>query len=381
VIHPSQWELIRYPPEGYEFVFSKTMWDKGIEKIMERPPVIHALYNCFLSKFIPVPIAKAYLQKYTKIPEADLIFSYNHLVFKKKPWIVNIEWLHMLTGANIKHLFQYRKVVEKAFSSNYCKGILTWNEVAKRSILMNLNCGRFQDKLEVVYPAVSKKGFVKKYNKEKVKLLFVGAGGPSDHMSFLHKGGLELIEAFILLDEIYNNLELVIRSPIFEHTKRRIRHYSNIRLIEQKIPWSMLEQEFKSADIFVHPTHYANSFSILDAMSYELPIITSDVYNNPEWVEDGVTGFIIKTSDKIPYYWKNLIPSGPTLMLRQFNDAIRKVDRRIVQELVKKISILVEDGGLRRRMGRAAKQEIEEGKFSIKQRNKKLKEIFDQAVI
>ena len=54
------------------------------------------------------------------------------------------------------------------------------------------------------------------------------------------------------------------------------------------------------------------------------------------------------------------------------------VDPKVVEELADKTSILIENEDLRRRMGRAGRQEIETGKFSIEKRNEKLKRIFDE---
>jgi regulator of replication initiation timing len=51
-----------------------------------------------------------------------------------------------------------------------------------------------------------------------------------------------------------------------------------------------------------------------------------------------------------------------------------------VNQIVEKTSLLVENASLRRRLGRQARASIEEGKFSIKNRNTKLKRIFDEAV-
>lgn len=40
---------------------------------------------------------------------------------------------------------------------------------------------------------------------------------------------------------------------------------------------------------------------------------------------------------------------------------------------------MIKDKGVRRKMGRAGRKEIETGKFSIEKRNEKLKRIFDEA--
>jgi len=137
-----------------------------------------------------------------------------------------------------------------------------------------------------------------------------------------------------------------------------------------------LEQEFKSADIFLLPAHSSQDVAVLDAMSYELPVITTDVWANPEFVEDGTTGFVIKKSDKLSYYIENFIL---TSSLFRRSEAYKTADPRMVEELVAKTSALIENQELRRRMGKAGRKEIEAGKFSIGKRNEKLKRIFDEA--
>ncbi len=112
-------------------------------------------------------------------------------------------------------------------------------------------------------------------------------------------------------------------------------------------------------------------------MSYELPIITTDVWANPELVSDGKTGFVIKKSGKIQYYTENFIPnwSAP----ESLKIIKRMTDHKVVKELVEKTCMLIEDENLRKRMGRAGRQEIESGKFSIEKRNEKLKRVFEEA--
>ena len=137
-----------------------------------------------------------------------------------------------------------------------------------------------------------------------------------------------------------------------------------------------MEQEFKSADIFFFPAHDAPSFVILDAMSYELPVVTIDGVGNSEIVEDIKTGFVVDRSEKVPYFTGNLFPNSGT---PQFKKAIKTPDPKVVDGLVDKVSILIENEELRRKMGKVGRWEVEQGKFSIEKRNEKLKRIFDEA--
>ena len=116
--------------------------------------------------------------------------------------------------------------------------------------------------------------------------------------------------------------------------------------------------------------------SLLDAMSYELPIITTNAYANAELVTDGQTGLVINPSKKVPYYLDKYLPDGST---PKFRKAIRVMDNDVVTELVAKTSLLIENTELRRKMGKAGREEIEHGRFSIRNRNENLKRIFDEA--
>jgi glycosyltransferase involved in cell wall biosynthesis len=53
---------------------------------------------------------------------------------------------------------------------------------------------------------------------------------------------------------------------------------------------------------------------------------------------------------------------------------------KLIDEIVDKVSLLIENSSLRKRMGRYGRKLVERGKFSIKERNKKLKRIYEKAI-
>jgi glycosyltransferase involved in cell wall biosynthesis len=366
--------LLQYPPEGYEFTTQDTNWDK-VTKFASGIDTFYSFQKKFLSKLIPMNLAKAYLEQFKKPPKGTVLtYATGHLVFRKEPWVVDFEYVTQLAGYGIRHFKKYKKLIEKVLASGYCKKIICWTEASKRSVLWNLNCKEFEHKIEVVPLAVRKKGFTKTYDEKRVKLLFVGSANiPGE---FELRGGREVLEAFSYLKKKYDNLELVIRSDMASEIKSKYSQIEGIRIIDTVIPWEELEQEFKSTDIFLLPANSSQDVAVLDAMSYELPVVTSDVWANPEWVQDGKTGFVITKSGKIPYYIGNYIPdwSSPECMR-----VYRTADPEVVAQLVEKTSILIEDKELRRRMGKAGRKQIETGNFSITKRNEKLKRIFDEA--
>jgi len=368
------------PPPGYEFITTAGFWDKMGTKG-------HSMVESYLYKVGLASLPWHYIKPkveavFKRPPEGTcLTFAWNHLIFRKEPWVIQVEWPEMLTGWSYTFFRLLKRKVEQTLASPYCRKIITWSEVARDSFFSNLDCSSFEHKMEIVPLAIPPKDFTKNYNDNKVVFLFVGSThmkGRTDY-NFNLKGGKEVLEAFAILNQKYDNLELVLRAEIPEKHRKMCQSFSNIRLIEKPIPWKELEQEYKSADIFLFPGHDTPFGVILEAMSYELPVITTDVYGNRELVTDGVTGFVIRSSEVVSYYSGNYA-TRPMTGPKQWKDASLSIDPKVIQELVEKVSLLIENGELRREMGRAARHEVETGRHSINYRNQKLKQIFDEAL-
>jgi glycosyltransferase involved in cell wall biosynthesis len=158
--------------------------------------------------------------------------------------------------------------------------------------------------------------------------------------------------------------------------KKKYGGLANLKIIEKIIPWEQLEEEWATADIFVMPTRITPYQVILDAMSYELPIVTLDVFANGELVQDGRTGFLVEDSRKAAYQKFVFRPTPYTRM----TEALEKVNVAVVRRLIDKIALLVDNPSLRRQMGKSGRWEVEHGKFSLRRRNEALKAAFDEAL-
>lgn len=372
--------ILKYPPQGYEFIFSGKSISKKPQlgkKIRSAVPLkknsVRRLLWCQLRWYIGDTFQKT-------SADADLIFSPHKLIFsKKKPWVVVIEYVGDFCPImyDIKHLWLYRSFIEKVLSSKWCKKIMPYLDTEKLTLFKGLNCERFKDKIEVVNLALLPKNFEKEYGKDKISLLFLGTVHKSNIPgSFEERGGIELLEAFKILNKRYNNIELVIRAPVppYIHNKySQILAEKNVKIFEQVLSRGEWERIMKNADIFLFPGYITPALTILDAMSYELPVVATNWRGNYEMVKNGETGFFIRPpfglNPDLPLTYeakKTLFAHGPDMCL--------------VKGLAEKTSMLIEDEKLRRRMGIAGRREIETGKFSIKRRNEKLKEIFDEAI-
>ena len=375
-IHPAHQVMLSYPPDGYEFVGADSPWDRSMKTLIRSDLVYHALASA-VDRLLPLHLIKARLEGVLKPSPrgVDLTYAVNHAVFRREPWVIFLECVTAPAGFTMARLRRRRRMVEQAFASSYCRKILVCSELTQKSVLTSLDCRQFEEKLEVVHFAAPAKDFTKTYHADKVRLLFLGtANAPG---AFELRGGREVLEAFSHLAQRYDNLELVVRSDVPHRIKAKYQGHVGIRFIEGVIPWGQLDELCKSADIFLFPAYYSTWMAILDAMSYELPVITTDAYANPEMVQDGISGFVIETST-IPRWSEGFTPPN-TAKDPNYGRAIRNMDRQIVRGLVDRLSLLIDNPGLRRRMGRAARWEVEEGKFSITRCNLKLKEIFDEA--
>lgn len=367
-------QLLR-SPEGYEFLIPQTLSEKTL-KIAGKFSLSHSALNR-LDGMIPIYLIKPYVERFKKIPkDTDLTYSIAHLVFRKEPWVVELETIANFIGGNQRFLKKYGGLIERVLASKYCKKIIFFNNAGMKSVLQHLDCSKFEHKMERANLAVCKKDFNKSFNGKMIKLLYVNSANNLGYFDL--KGGKEVLKAFTILSKKYANIELVVRSDVPQYIKNEYKGIGNIHFMEKAVSRELLEREYQFADILLAPGYTTPLWAILDAMSYELPVVATDVWCTSELVDDGTTGLLVPKSEVLLNY-----PGSLAFNARppQFLNAIRTVDTQVAQQLADKTSMLIENEELRRRMGKAGRQQIEKGKFSIDERNRRLKKIFDEATL
>jgi glycosyltransferase involved in cell wall biosynthesis len=371
-------ELVLHPPEGYRFITPKGRSER-VFRFLAKYDVSYKL-QAFMGNLIPIQLLKSYFGK-LKSPPKDSILTYSltHLVLRKEPWILDMaNELPYLLAWSEKHLKKYKDKIKEVLNSNYCRKIICRVNKGKEAFLATFG-EELEEKVKVIYWAATPKNFKKRYDRDEVKILFVNSANINttqfNASHFCAKGGLEVLEAFIKLSSQYKNLKLTIRSSMPKNLKDKYASIPNLRLIDQSIPWPELEKEWKTADIFVLPNHGNTPAQVFyDAMSYELPIITTDTWANGEIVEDGRTGFLIHDPLSARYTINGVMYLNHPSFKR---DVLAGPVSTIVKELVKKISLLIEDPELRRTMGKMARRKNE---FLFKTRNRRLKDILDTCI-
>ncbi len=380
-MHVMHERLVAFPPAGYEFVQADTLSETLVKTTMRWD------FSRFLvssaSTVVPTGLLKSWLGQWSKPPAGTaLTYTVDHLVFRPEPWVLEVNDFAgaLVQGNNPAQLIRYKRIVERSLASSQCRKIRCWSEASRRSLLEDMNSEGFQHKIEVIYYSSPANAFTKDYNEGankdgKIKLLFVGSGASA---GIFEAGAWELFEAFALLCQRYENLELLVRSGVPANIKARYGGMQNLRILEDLLPWEVLEYEYKSADIYIHPTYNTSPATFLDAMRYELPIVTIDSWANAEYVEEGKTGLVAPASEKMPRYYKNT--HQPTFFTPEFVKTMRTPDHSAAEELAGRVATLIEDAELRRQMGKAGRWEVEQGKFSQIKVNEKLGRMFDEAI-
>jgi glycosyltransferase involved in cell wall biosynthesis len=371
-------ELAPYPPQGYEFVLPKTSGERLIPALSQRS-FTPGLYT-FLGQVAPLSLLRSFLHsKMASVPDdCDLVYCCHHFSFRKQPWVAEIDaiWDPIGPGYRVFRLFQ--PIVERIIRARSCRGVLVFSDFSKQVLLSGLRHPDASEKVTVLPRAVRPKSAVARHDNEDFHLLFMGSANLAGE--FEMRGGKEVLDAFRILSAHYPGVCLTIRSDIPADIARRyedVLALPSVRWISDRVSAEKLEQLYTSANALVLPGHYDNWLVVLEAMSYSLPVIATDIYANHERIHDGRTGLLVRTSRHVPYYQGGLPLFTFT---RRFQRAIRHVDPAVVEDLVAKMVMLVEDRDLTRRMGHVAKAEVANGSFSIVNRNKVLKKVLDRAM-
>ncbi len=356
-VHPQFAEIFNYPPQNVKYYYSLSKEDYNSELTRKKRAMIIKLHGLGIPRMAFIPNAEKY----------ELIHSTRGILpLNRKPWIIDIESGAAFSGLNWNDLRNplMQRIIIKMLSSQYCKKIIPQSESAKKSLLENVDCSKFKNKIETVYLAYHTTK-LKRKKSNKIRLSFIGR-------NFYEKGGHHLLESFKILDKKYpGKLKLKYKGKVPEGKKLNLPNIEYLGNIPD--PKEFYDAIFGDCDIYVQPTT-VDSFgvSILEAMSTGLPIVCTDDFTLPELVQDGYNGFLVKSP--VHWYDHRFDLAGKYMKLAS------KTSPETVNQLVEKISILVENPKLRERMGKNSFKLVSTGKFSIKERNKKLRRIYDEAL-
>ena len=373
---PLHWlykELQKNPPAGYVVLLPQTVTVNKFSTLLSKNR--SSIYKKIVYHTNAIPYLLYQLRDNVTIPEnTDLIYAAQHIVSTSKHWVVDVELASTLSGYS--DLTLAKGIIAKKLQQKNCKKIIAWSEWAKRTIVQSFNDKTIHDKIKVVrYTTNAKK--IQNRKGSVVRLLFMGSANIGNMLNFEYKGIYETIDAFIALQkEFGDKIQLVIKSKIPGELRDRVLKNKGIVLIDKIISSQEIQDLYLTSDIFPHIGYETMNFSVLEAMSYGLPVIATNIFNTPELIQDGKNGFLIQPPNIEKFYSKYELPNEHSL---SYLKEVRKARSYMTEKLVEKLRLLIEDQNFKNKMSVAAHGTIEQGEFSITHRNELLKNIFDEA--
>jgi len=343
-------DLLGYPPKGINYINPLTR--QGIITSKKKFMFLNKLKGIVRDSFdkIGVPIANAHHANYEG--KYDLLHCAHCLSLENRPWVADFEsyWQMWISGRRTK---EGRKKVYDIIKRENCKKIMCWSEKTKENIL------RFfpdmKEKLEVVYPGIPLHVKRKKISRDKIRILYSAR-------YFWIKGGLISLEVFKRIKKNHPEVEIIFISDTPEKIKKRYKEIKFCNLMPQEKLFDLL----KETDIFFYPSFIDTfGFMVLESMSFGVPVITLNTHETEarkEMIIDGKEGFLLDIG-KVPRFKK-----------------IGEREKKIIEELTKKTERLILDKKLRETMSKECIKTIEKGRFSIYQRNIKIKKIYEEAL-
>ncbi len=276
--------------------------------------------------------------------KAELYATYNRFIESDVPYIIYLE--------NPTALFHYKlkryttkmgkKNLKTLINDHNLKAIICMSEACRDGFIKLYGPLIEREDLivEQIYPLIKEEKTLKKYNVKEIKkfkLLFIAQG-----KGFVSKGGIETVNTFIKLEQILPNIELNLictQSDIPEKILGKIKKSKNINLIEFGITYEELKTYYLEASVLIHLTRQDSfGLTILEAMKFGLPVITTKLYSIPELIKDMENGYLVN-----PSFWffdKNNLPNPLVWNNRKKTIFIKKSDKEIEKFLYEKVLFL-----------------------------------------
>ena len=370
-IHSLYSEIIRNPPPGYAIEYSdKFIQNSRIYTLDNKAanPVLREL----IYHLKPIIYIASQKKQKNNFEGYDMVYASQHVLFNSSiPWVTDLEFVNALAAFGNVSLI--KNGIRKQLETEKCKFIMPWSEWAKETLILSMDYSKFKEKIKVIRYTVNPKKVVK-HKHDGIEFLFVGSSNPMNVRNIQFKNLKETILAFNRISEKYDGVHLTLRSYLPPNLKFLVEHNPMISIIDSFLDIEDLYKLYLNADIFVLPSHETCGIAILDAMSFELPVIAMNIYDMPEVITHMQNGILIDGHKDMQYYTKYKSPSDYSW---KFVSGIRKYSDYIVNQLELYFTKLVEDSSLRNKLAMEARKTIEKGRLSIEKRNKDLAEVFE----
>ena len=207
-----------------------------------------------------------------------------------------------------RHMYRALGIHDRLLTLDRVSIVYVFSEWARR---LNIHWGADPEKLRVVSPGFPTPDVPTRRPTEGFTFLFVGG-------DFERKGGFDVVEAFerVVQERPQVRLDLVTTDPWTPNPDRRIHSWvgedrrkrvlGRLEGLERqgviRRAWPnrevLMSEVYPRADAFVMPTLAEGfGFTNVEAMSFALPVISSDAGPMPELVSNGETGLLVSPGD------------------------------------------------------------------------------------
>lgn len=210
-----------------------------------------------------------------------------------------------------------------------------------------------EEKINMIYHGIPINKFNINERKEEKELLILSVGRLVEKKGFPY-----LIEACkTLIDKKYEFKCIIVGNGVmYEELNKLIQNYNLEKtiILNKELPFDEIMKLYKKASIFVLPCIIASNNdrdgipnTILEAMAFSIPVVSTRISGIPEVIEDMKTGLLIKEKDK--------------------------------EALTSAIELLIKDKTLRDRLGKNGRVKIIEN-FDIEKNTNELVRLFKKDI-
>jgi glycosyltransferase involved in cell wall biosynthesis len=269
--------------------------------------------------------------------------------------------------------------VKTLLESDQCKGIITHMKSTAQMVPTLFGSEKITNKVHYAPLGIKAPSRWQRHEvdePEQIHLIFINSWCQVP-ANFYVRGGLDVLEAFATLRVRYPQLRLTLRSSIpgLDDHYRRILEDGWVRVIERYMPGDEMSSLLAGSHIFLLPAARVHILSLLQAMSYGLAVVASDGWGIEEYVSHERNGLIVKGR-----YGKTSWADYEAGLLREVYEPTHTADPTVVEGIIEAVSRLVEDSALRRRLGRTAREDVQ-NTYTLEGWNRGLKDVFDKILL
>lgn len=227
------------------------------------------------------------LLNYQRVPapsHADLAYVWG--AFPRDldiPYVIELDNPYVLSYYDTHTFTRRRRHINRQLSRAHA---ITFLSAASRNHTLELLGDSLSERCHVLYPYMTDNTHTHQPSADGlVRFLFVGIG-------FRRKGGPELLKAFNALSN--PNIRLTVVSEVPEAVIAAYAHDPRITFMPPQERSVLFTEIYPNHDVFVLPTLLESlGVVVLEALSFGLGVITTDVYATPEMVHNGVNGVLM----------------------------------------------------------------------------------------